>query len=154
MSAVRGGVCIRRRWARLHVVVGNLDDGAHPGMDAALESSYADRQFRGPCRWALLACARRNEDNCAKVQTLRRRNRITGDAVQCSDKSASEIGNRRKRMHFTASVLDERGPSNIDVHLARLIPPLERVLSFCQFLIEFIERRVAIADACSIAEYC
>jgi hypothetical protein len=121
-------------------------------MNATLESSYADRHLSASCDRSIYSRAGWNESDSSKIKAFGRRHRITGDAVKLIDKSASESGNRRKRMYLTAAILYECWASNIEMHLARLVAPLVCVLSRCQFSDEFIKRRMPITNACTVTQ--
>src|ERR1044072_5682541 len=96
----------------------NFYDRAHPRMDAALKAVDADRHVRASRRRTGFGRARRNENDCAEVQAFGRRYRIAGNAVEFVDEPAAKFCDLRKRVDFTATILNLRWPSNVEVRLA------------------------------------
>jgi len=151
MMSVRGVWLGLFRWC---CVVCHFYDCPHPRMNAALETSDADRHLWTSSRWTVFSCSRWNENYRSKIQAFRSGDRIAGNAVEFGDESATEISHRRKGMYLTAAVFDECRPSDIQVRLGWLVAPFVRVLSCFQFFDELSKCRVPVSDACAIAEYC
>ena len=85
--------------------IGYVNDRPHPGMNAALKLVRADGQIgAGSGSW--FNTTRRNENNCSEVQTLRRRYRVAGNAVELVDKSATELSYRSKSVNLATAILD------------------------------------------------
>ena len=128
MMTVRGvwfGLCRRRR------VVCDLDHCAHPGVNAALETTYTDWKLRTSRRGAFLSCARGNEKYSCGIRAFRSDHRVPGKGVKVGEQAAAKFSHARKRMCLAADVLDEGRPSNVQVRLAWLIAPFVRILGCC-----------------------
>ena len=94
-------------------VIGNLDDGAHPRMYAALKAAYADWCVRTSRRRTFFSCTRRNENDRSKIQALGSWNRVTGNAIKVVNKSATKICYASECMHLAAAILDECRAANV-----------------------------------------
>src|ERR1043165_5772332 len=114
---------------------------------------FCKHRDHSPC-WSLLGTARVNDHDVCKIQAFRSGNRIPGDAVELIDETAAELRHFGEGMVFTTGILDERGGSDIDNHLAWLIAPLVRVLRSGQLGDELVKRCMTVANAGTIAEYC
>src|SRR5688500_8163939 len=147
-------VCALRRARRCATTwYGDFNGRAHPRVDAALELADADWKIRTSCRRAVFSCARGNENHRPEVQAFGRGYRVAGNAVQIGNESSTKLSHLRKRVDFTAAILDLGRTANVQLCLARLITPFMRVLSCCEFRDECIKSRVSVADARAVAQH-
>ncbi len=133
-------------------MVCNLDDCAHPWMNAALEAALADGSIGTSRSWTFFSATGGNENERANVQALGSRNRITRNAVKGRNESATKISDASKCMYLAANVLDQCRASNIEVHLAWLVSPLMNILRCGEFCNELVKRGMAVNDARAVAK--
>jgi hypothetical protein len=121
-------------------------------MNAALKLMCADWQTGTAGGWTFCHGARMN--NVYQTKALRRRHRITGNAIERINKTATKLCYFGEGVIFTATILNDGGPSNIKQRLTGLIAPLVRILGRCKFTDELCKGRVSVADTDAISEYC
>jgi len=121
-------------------------------MNTTLKTMETDWQTGTARGRTLLNATRMN--NVYRTKALRRRHWITGDAIECVNKTATKLRYLGEGVILTATIFDERGTSNIELHLTRLIAPFVRILSRCQLGDELIERRVPVANTGAGTEHC
>jgi len=122
-------------------------------MNAALELVRTDRQIGTTRSRSYFNSTCGNENDCSEVQALWRRNGVTGYAVELVYESATKLGYGSKGVRLATAVLNQRFTSNIQVHVAWLIPPGMCILGCCEFGDELIKRRVTIAYTRAIAKH-
>jgi hypothetical protein len=121
-------------------------------MNAALKPMRADWQTGTAGGWSFCHATRMN--NVYQTKTLRRWHRITRNAIERVNKTATKLCYFSEGVIFTATIFNDGGASNIKQHLTGLIAPLVRILGCCQFTDELLKGRVSVADTDALAEYC
>src|SRR6185503_10253335 len=97
--------------------------------------------------------ASRNKSYRSEIEALRSRNRITGNTIQFINEAAAKCRDGSEGVCLTTNVLDECGATSIEMHLARLVAPLVRILRCSEFCDELVKRRMSITYARAVAEY-
>ena len=85
---------------------GDVDHGAHPGMNAALKLVRAYWKVRTAGSRSYFNTTSRNENDRSEVQAFGSRNRVAGNAVELVDETTAKLSYGSKRMRLAAAVLD------------------------------------------------